>query len=815
MLIKYYKSNEQYNIGYSSRNRFTSIPVAAFAQETQKSIKLGDGATTQIKTSIENISDYVTIDDTRWFVVSYFYLNGKQVILNLQRDVVGEMGISSCYGKVERGYTETVLRNRKELQLNQILKERKKLVPKSNLYGNFTVSNHINEMWGILYLVKPSGINPETGEKYEDKLNINIPAFNPNYVDFPYVPNGTIKTYGDLVRSNSISLWVAFVESSSIFQIRVSLNYSNGLYTPSVSVSKLSGPIDTSLYTIKLGLTTDISITDNILRQVCEWVGVQIGNAIISSPDANKGYSFPEEVSNDNANRQYENAIIKNEDYYYSYKLIDTVKFSYGNLSGSKSNFVMYYITQQILNRETTVTSGLISNTVRVRSVSGNGDLPHLDRISSCYRNAYIFDATKLTENEAGILTIDLNIQLVDEPYSVLVFPLFDVTLSDGTTENTFVIEKKLAFSIFNTIIEYLSGNNAYLVDAQIYPYCPELTSVVSKLQGYPFFQVMSTTFERECEIQLLPYSDIKKEYIEREYTIISPEQTGRFTFNFYDYVTTVEDNNGVNYAVMNILIKTALKPFAIISSAVIQPQDNSLIGITYGSDLRGSQPSSNGFECSLSSNAFEEYKRSNSNYQQIFALQQEELKKQHEVELTNDITQTVVNTASATAMGAIAGANMADTGIWNSFGSKAAGAGVGAAVAGVTVGAAMTAQTIMNSQLRDYEEYLQKQTFDLNIATIKNIPNSVNRISSFNEIILRDFWYIIEVYECSEAEKTIVDNFIEQYGYSIGVFDFVSNYHKDGWFLRSTLVKSNYPVNLHMIAEKELMGGIYFYEQV
>ena len=193
--------------------------------------------------------------------------------------------------------------------------------------------------------------------------------------------------------------------------------------------------------------------------------------------------------------------------------------------------------------------------------------------------------------------------------------------------------------------------------------------------------------------------------------------------------------------------------------------------------------------------------------------MQKEELQKQHSVELTNDITSTIVNTMSATAMGAIAGANMADAGIFNSLGSKAAGAGLGALYAGGTVGGAMIAQTVENSKLRDYEEYLQQANFDLQIGTIKNLPNSINRISSFNEIILQDFWYIIETYECSDFEKTVVDNFITKYGYGIGVFDFVENYYKNGWFLRSTLISSKYNVNLHMIAEKELMGGIYLYE--
>ena len=366
---------------------------------------------------------------------------------------------------------------------------------------------------------------------------------------------------------------------------------------------------------------------------------------------------------------------------------------------------------------------------------------------------------------------------------------------------------------IFNTVIQFLSGESPYLVDAQIYPYCPTLTSVTSEINGYPFFSINSTSYSHYCSVQLLPYSDIKKEYITRQYSVISPEQSGKFSFNFYDYVNKVEDNNGINNAKLDIIVKTALKPFGIISSAVIQPTENSLIGITYGSDLRGSQPSSNGFECSLASNAFETYKRQNSNYQQIFALQKEELQEQHRVEHINDVTSTIVNTMSATAMGAIAGASVADSGMISSTAKKIAGAVTGGLAAGTVVAGTMGKQTTANDELRAYEEYLQQANFDLQIGTIKNLPNSVNRISSFNEIILQDFWYIIETYECSDFEKTVVDNFIAKYGYGIGVFDFIQNYYKNGWFLRSTLVSSNYNVNLHMIAEKELMGGIYLYE--
>ena len=261
------------------------------------------------------------------------------------------------------------------------------------------------------------------------------------------------------------------------------------------------------------------------------------------------------------------------------------------------------------------------------------------------------------------------------------------------------------------------------------------------------------------------------------------------------------------------IEVKTSLKPFSIISSAVVIPDSDSLIGISYDSDLRGCQPTGNGFQCSLSSNAFETYKRQNSNFQQIFALQQQELDLFHTTERVNEKTNAVVSTITATAMGAMAGAAAAD-GFWgNIVHSKGIGAAIGGTAAGALVGSSQAIQMAQNDELRQFEKNLQQQTFDLEIGTIKNLPTSVNRISSFNEIILKEFYYIIETYECSEQEKTIVDNFISKYSYGIGVFDFISTYTKNGWFIRSTLVSSPFMTNLHNIASNELMGGIYIYE--
>ena len=419
----------------------------------------------------------------------------------------------------------------------------------------------------------------------------------------------------------------------------------------------------------------------------------------------------------------------------------------------------------------------------------------------------------QLSNEESGTFVLDLNEQYI------AVFPLYDVVISNDDNIS-YNITRKEAFTIFNTVIQYLSGENGYIVDAQVYPYCPNLIEASNTFRfydnsigkTYPVFSIDATSFDHICEVDLSPLDDVKKEYIEREYSIISPDKNGKFTFNFYDYK--------ISKSKLRIKIKTALKPFSIVSSAVIIPDEGSLMNMTYESDLRGCMSTSNGFECSLASSAFETYKRQNSNYQQLFDLDKQELQKQHAVEFANDVTATIVNTTSAATMGAIAGASMADAGFFDFIpgvksASKVAGAAIGATAAGVTVGAAMSLQTALNNDLRNYEEELQQKRFDLNIQTIKNLPNSVNRISSFNEILFRDdsFWFVIETYECTDFEKSVVDNFIEKYGYGIGVFDDIIKYVKNGNFIRSTLISSKYPIVLNNIANNELKGGIYYFE--
>lgn len=813
MLIEYYKNEK---LAYSNRKRYRNISISPDSTEIQKSIMINNGATCSIKTSKENICNYVIIDNTRWYVVSYIYLNGGQVELNLQRDVIGEFGINECVGKIERGYTNSILKYRKELSLNEILKKRIKLIPDNFKYGNYSVNTHTDELWGVLYFVRPTGIDPNTGEEYPEQVNINIPAFSPEVIDLPVFEDGK-KFFAGLSSSGVTQSFNIAIEETLGFSgqhieasVIIRYDYSNNnWYASEIDINNVrivdgalvSDVNEYVLFSVSVfpeGYNLDYA--NNLVNAIVKEIGNRVVNSNYNSIIFPVIPDYEDDIIGQN------DFVVKDENNnFYAY----TSEFEIEIISGTVSDTGFYNTISSMNGIEISYTFNNVERKVNISSsISSISDLV-LNQSSGADVSIRTVHRTELTPQEAGNIVINTNQQLVDEPYSILVFPLYNCTISGNA--KTYNIQKNVAFNVFNTVIQYLSGgSNPYLIDAQIYPYCPYLVNVASEINNYPFFSILSNNYVHTCSVQLLPLSDVKKEYIEKTYSIISPEKSGKFDFNFYDYCNVIEDNDGVNYSFLYIDIKTALKPFAIISSAVIRPYIDSLKGITYDSDLRGSQPSSNGFECSLSSNAFQTYVRENSNYQQIFALQKDELKINQETERTNEKVSSIVNTISSAAMGAIGGAALGGGG-WTGI----AGAVAGGAAAGAVVGSAMKVQYDTNEKLREYEAYLQQQNFDLQISTVKNLPNSINRISSFNEIILKDFWYVIEIYECSDYEKIIVDKYIEKFSYSIGVIDYIYNYTKEGWFIRSTLISSPLIPILHTIAQKELNGGIYYHEQV
>ena len=324
MIVQYYKNKD---LSYSSRKRYKRITLTPLGSEYQRAILLGDGAETSVKTKVSNICDYVIMTDnygveTRWFVTSYIYLNGGQVKLFLQRDVIGEKGLDNCYGKIERGFTDTILKRRKELDVNQILKSRKYLQPNTMQYGNLSVNTHDNEMWGILYLVKPTS--------GEDKVNINIPGFSPK-VDEAL---GFIEQQTNLVQN---------LESVSLYEFNVLIywdrggdaeqnkwyykcSFRNRGQTMVYTYERISGnPSNVSIELKKYNggsiLVTTI-YPDDVIKSFCDYVYTKINSE-------NNFFEIAHNIEVKQSYANYNNKTILHNDVYYNYNIKETTVTHY------------------------------------------------------------------------------------------------------------------------------------------------------------------------------------------------------------------------------------------------------------------------------------------------------------------------------------------------------------------------------------------------------------------------------------------------------------------------------------------------------
>ena len=891
MIVTYYKDDDY---KYATRKRNSSLPSTTAAQdntqlvngrhrvEIQKKVLVGDGETTSIKTSSLNICDYVSIKEdandqnpTRWFVFYYDYLNGKQINLHLKRDVIGEFGLSNLFGNVERGYlgNDNKLINRKELNLNEILKYREAIKPNTETvtYNNVNyqcykilnkdnekiyITSSNDELWGFLYFaVQENG-----------KLDIDIPNFsgniNPDIFSWlsnirtssSYLVNFTkyISNYDNDYKGTYLEFWVHLKESPDIStsqdiycNIFIRFYPTNSGISFSVTTTKYDNPQTGKLY-IDLYSNARHNVIITVQSSNVDYFLNNIGNIVatnfLSNTHYNETMSVPDvsnvRISDDASFDIASSSIGQRTNDIMSGRIYDVV--------GSSSNVVYSgdvgriadnynYIIKKALD-ETTINIGTVNYTIYLPQTYSDATISY----SSSFMFETVTIGLSLSSSQSKNISLTPTRDVLDEPYYIIGFPLYGCSIiRDVNGVKTIQsLSRDKWYYLYNSFIKSLSGENGYIIDAQIFPYYPQIyswfdishtkdTSISGDMENFTarLFLVKSG-FDISASKQFkikdvvigtdsgIEYVDInkRKQYTKRHYSILSPDQNGKERFDFYDYVDqNYSIPSGSNYITqsLNFTIKVSLKPFSLICSLIInRVGSNPISGITYDSDMRGCQPNSGGYQASLASNAFQEYKRQNSTYQQVFNKQQEAITKQQEVERKNEDIQATMGTLGAAASAALAA------------GSASGGGFIGAAIGAVTaIGAGGLAdnlyqeQKTINNKMRDYELSYNKEIFNLNLQAIKDVPNSINRISSFNDIIKREFYFYLELYECSSNESVVVDEFFNKYAYEIGVYGEFSNYWSNGWFIKGRLLTSQLNTNLHILAQKELEGGIYYYD--
>ena len=606
MILKYYKHND---LKYASRKRILNIDnYLPFAEEIQYKVLLGDGAKTSIKTKTENICDYVTIEDTRWFVYDHIFMNGGQVTMHLIRDVIGEFGLDNCFGKIERGVTNSLLKYRKELGLNQILKDRKKIYPDTKRYAMVETNSHNEEMWGVLYFVKPKEEQTFNIPNLEIEATTNL-TYNPDGIEI--ITNRVPLLRYTLYFRMEQGIDSIFSKSEQGYKAVVSVNYSDsdGFYISSIT-TEFS---DLALNNTVTKLRTPKAFYGKELDAARVIAETMINNVINGSSAA---FTFPaiKNVSSVDYSG-YNNGITKDSEKFYRINVRSNIVIpSYGRTSSTNCDSM---ISEGTLNLPNSI------DTFYIREVIHSGNDTTLQNSYQNYIDYYYqkVSFTEIGNVNQGTFLLDYSVNYVDEPFVCKVIPLYDCQLTIYNSDNTVQtanknISKTTAFKVFNDIIAVTSGENPYLVDAQIYPYCPDLLNSPQDVEGIPVFDILSTTYIRNCSLLCNSIPDVKKDYICRELSIISPDQSNKYDFNYYDYSLeeNIEIKGNENIHPLICQIKTALKPYNIISSFVIIPENGSLKNMSYSSDLRGSQPTGSGFETTLVTDQFQQYVRNNSN---------------------------------------------------------------------------------------------------------------------------------------------------------------------------------------------------------
>lgn len=195
-------------------------------------------------------------------------------------------------------------------------------------------------------------------------------------------------------------------------------------------------------------------------------------------------------------------------------------------------------------------------------------------------------------------------------------------------------------------------------------------------------------------------------------------------------------------------------------------------------------------FSFSKIDSAWTEYVIQNRNYEAIFnrQIQSLDLKNSYQDQLANqqlaeDIIGTVTGTASSALTGAVAG-TMLMPGVGTAVGAIAGG--VASATAGVT-------DTVINNQNRQTEKAIRDDArqasidqFQYQIGNIQAQPYSLTSVDAFTPTTR--IYPCIEVYECTEQEKTNLDESIKYNGLDINLIAKLSDF--ESGFVKGSILQ-------------------------
>ena len=188
-------------------------------------------------------------------------------------------------------------------------------------------------------------------------------------------------------------------------------------------------------------------------------------------------------------------------------------------------------------------------------------------------------------------------------------------------------------------------------------------------------------------------------------------------------------------------------------------------------------------------------YQMNNANFEAIFSRQIKNMRKNYRYDMTQGILEGLISGAGQSIAAGIATAN------------PVVGTALGIANVGGMIG------DVAFSQLRYKEkESYAKDMFTYGNQNIQAMPETISKITAFN--FNSKYVPFLEMYECTEEEKTIVENKIKWTGMTVDVISNLDSFIKDeesfvqGEFIRMEELDDDY--NIASAINEEFRRGIY-----
>lgn len=451
----------------------------------------------------------------------------------------------------------------------------------------------------------------------------------------------------------------------------------------------------------------------------------------------------------------------------------------------------LYSVIKPILDAIYASQSALVGNKVIDYTVAfGNALVPNIEDVTDSISNATTTIGTT-------------RYHLKDAPYDLFCMPYSDslrITNSLVSSFKSVTANKQLALDVAKRLITKYSGAGT-VYDAQIVPYCPLTSTIISKSGGIVTMDLADgsgqiytaisneagdttvgyimhasvSSFSRQIALESpIVITDYKIQSECDLYRLCSPNYNGVFEFN-------AAKNGGVEI----INVQCTYKPFTPYIK--LYPSWGRLYGNNFnqeGFDARGLICGGD-FSLPATTSAWETYELQNKNYQLSFDRQIQNLEinnaVQREREAWNIASGVVGAGVQGGATGLIAG------GPW-------------AALAGATIGAGASlvggiADRQLNERLRTETIDYTKDQFGYQLGNIKALPQSLSKVTAYN--IDNKYFPFLEFYTCSEVEKQALRDKIKYNGMTvmaIGTLEYYLNSYtgEDPMYFKGQLIRGD-----------------------